>query len=157
MKLVAYLLMRTDLPSMNPGKAMAQAFHAGNQIVEYYKTISPKGERITDYFSDGRMHGADNFNTCITLGVTLQQLEYAYANAQALHATVSSLVVDPSYPFLVDREVAALIPLTTARVEVECDNEKVLMTRREVTCAWFIGDKDDPTFTGLFADLSLHP
>ena len=27
-----YILMRTDLPSLNPGKAMAQAAHAANKM-----------------------------------------------------------------------------------------------------------------------------
>ena len=31
-----YILMRTDLPSMNAGRAMAQAAHAANQFIKEY-------------------------------------------------------------------------------------------------------------------------
>src|ERR1700680_2592834 len=40
--LVVYLLMRNDLPSLNPGKAMAQAYHAGNQIVKWLEIADVK-------------------------------------------------------------------------------------------------------------------
>jgi len=31
------------------------------------------------------------------------------------------------------------------------------MVRKEITCAWFIGDRNNTDFKNLFSGLSLHP
>ena len=38
MKNILYIFMRNDLPSMNVGKAMAQASHASSQLVTNYSS-----------------------------------------------------------------------------------------------------------------------
>ena len=52
MKNILYIFMRNDLPSMNAGKAMAQASHASSQLVTNYSSkfedinISIEGEHV---------------------------------------------------------------------------------------------------------------
>jgi hypothetical protein len=154
--LAVYVLARTDLPSMNAGKAMAQVHHAGVQM------INKHGERrlVTDYVNWGISEGADNFNTTIVLGATLSQIQSvsAQANQFDTNVVVSDTVLDPSYPFFVENsEVADLIPETTATAVKRMDDGRILMTRSEVTCAWFCGDRNDVRFRGLFDGLDLHP
>lgn len=110
MDLVVYLLMRTDLPSMNPGKAMAQAYHAGNQIVKHVRTISPEGEFVTEYFRQGDRGMASDFSTTICLGVTLADMQDILNQVEVLPKRyVTGRVHDPSYPFWVDSEIATLL------------------------------------------------
>ena len=55
-------------------------------------------------------------------------------------------------------EIARLIPQDDATKIIKVmDNGKVLMVRPEVTCAWFVGDRNDTRFRSLFDGLDLHP
>jgi peptidyl-tRNA hydrolase len=102
-----YILMRTDLASMNPGKACAQATHAANQCV--YDV------RHTD---DLWLHsllvaweGDRGFGTCIVLGVTGTQMA-ELVQRMTSHGIHAKTAHDPSYP-LRDGDVTHLIPLDT--------------------------------------------
>ena len=54
MKNILYIFMRNDLPSMNVGKAMAQASHASAQLVTNY---SSKYEDIKNWAKEGKGFG----------------------------------------------------------------------------------------------------
>lgn len=153
--LAVYVLLRTDLPSMNPGKAAAQVHHAGVQMVNKHRAQA----LVRDYITQGMEQGADNFNTTIVLGATLEQIQHVSAQANQLNHNVVVLdtVTDPSYPFFVENaEVADLIPESTARAIKKMPDGRILMVREEVTCAWFVGDRNDPQFRALFDGLDLH-
>ena len=112
---ILYILMRTDLDSMNPGKAMAQASHASNQFV----ATLPKDEH--DIYNEWLQ--CNGFGTVLVLGVTEVQMRTSVAVANALDL-VSDVVHDPTYP-LRDGDSTHFIPLDT--------------------CAFVFGNKEDCT------------
>jgi len=139
---------------MNPGKALAQAQHAGTQLLKYSKHPD-----VQAYLAEGNKEGANSFSTTITLGVTIDQLLDIIGTAQENHYLAEE-VLDPSYPFWVDVEIANLI---STRTDLEDKIEKVkeegtraLLIRTEVTCGWILGSKDDVNFTSLVKNLKLH-
>ena len=102
-----YILMRTDLDSLNPGKACAQASHAANQCVY---DIRHSG----DAFLNAQLvawEGDRGFGTCIVLASDDQDMlkRVVKMNAFGIHCGVAH---DPSYPLL-DGKVLHLIPLNT--------------------------------------------
>lgn len=153
--LAVYILARTDLPSLNPGKLAAQVHHCGVQMMAQH------GGRlkVQDYVADGNAQGAVHFNTTIVLGATLTNIlaRGVAAEAAGEHVVLFNTVTDPSYPFLVENsEVADLIPEHVAKGIKQLPDGRVLMVREEVTCAWFLGDRNDPEFRALFDGLDLH-
>lgn len=153
--MTCYVLVRTDLPSLNSGKAMSQVHHAGVQMMAKY------GGRMKaqDYVADGIAQGAVYFNTTIVLGATLTDILARSAAAEAAgdHVVVFNTVTDPSYPFFVENtEIADLIPESVAKGVKQMPDGRVLMVREEVTCAWFLGCRMDPAFRALFDGLDLH-
>jgi hypothetical protein len=123
-----YILMRTDLASMNPGKAVAQGSHATNLFENVMKhgTRSDFERALFDHWKGDR-----GFGTAITLSVdgTLLQ-QKLLAAVQAGH--VCGVCHDPTYP-LRDGSVTHLIPLDT--------------------CGYVFGPKDD--LASILGDLSL--
>lgn len=102
-----YILMRTDMVSMNPGKAMAQAAHAANAFV--YSTSND------DSFVDlGAWMGSteQGFGTTITLAVSSEEaLNEAVAEAR-LHGYPAEMIHDPTYPIR-DGAVTHYVPVDT--------------------------------------------
>lgn len=147
-----YIMARTDLPSMNSGKLGAQIHHSGVQMA----VRLAKDPLFNKYLEAGRDEGADNFSTTIVLAASKDDIERVLpACASQRYTMWSGKVVDPTYPFVVDREISNLI--TGATFVEHIDERRSLFTREELTCAWFIGDREDPTFKNLFEGLSLHP
>jgi Peptidyl-tRNA hydrolase PTH2 len=155
--LASYILLRTDLPSMNPGKAAAQVHHAGIQMMAKHGTC----QLVQEYVTYGIAQGADYFNTTLVLGATLTDIvqRRQVAGAAGKDVAVYDTVTDPSYPFFVENmEVASLIPQDAAiKIVKVMENGKVLMVRPELTCAWFVGDRNDIRFRCIFDGLNLHP
>ena len=105
-----YVLMRTDLASMNPGKAVAHGAHAANQFDAAMKEVKDKG-LLAGY--DEWVKSASFFGTTITLGVNAEQLtSHVAAVVREGSSVVAGEVFDPTYP-LRDGEVTHFIPLTT--------------------------------------------
>jgi hypothetical protein len=155
--LAVYVLVRNDLPSMNPGKAMSQVHHLGVQLMAKCGTYG----LCQDYVQHGISQGADHFNTTIVLAADLDQIGQVLNNAYLMpdHEVITSTVVDPSYPFLVENEeIAGLIPETEVLQKVKVlPDGRVLMTRSVLTCAGVLGDRNNPNFRALFDGLDLHP
>jgi peptidyl-tRNA hydrolase len=126
------ILMRTDLASLNPGKAIAQGSHAAHAAVFHAK--ASKDENLHDMVKEWEHQSSDkSFGTCIVLGVKEFQMRQAVDIALELgiHA---GIVRDDTYP-LQDGETLHLIPLDT--------------------CAYIFGRKDD---TALATQgLELYP
>lgn len=99
---VLYILMRTDLDSMNPGKAMAQASHASNQFV------ANTDMNNTLY---GQWKGAKTFGTVLVLEVDEQALRYTINDCRDLPFECG-IIHDPTYP-LRDGDTTHYIPLDT--------------------------------------------
>ena len=96
-----YILMRTDLDSLTPGKAMAQAAHAANQFQTYTK-FSVKD---TPWFDGG-------FGTTIVLGVTTEKEMIEITQAAVEDGFEGGVITDSSYPIR-DGSVTHHLPLMT--------------------------------------------
>lgn len=155
---VLYIIMRTDMESMNPGKGMAQAAHAANAAVEaiknlilwYTNPIDPalltpyekanpnhiNIDKLMSQFTRWEQSTAQGFGTCVVLGATLEQLKHAINDAQEA-GLVAELVRDPSYP-LMDGDVLHLLDI--------------------VTCGYiFVGDRRNTDMDVITGSLRLHP
>lgn len=155
--LAVYILARTDLPSLNSGKLAAQVHHAGVQMMAKFS----KSKMVKNYINLGVADGADYFNTTIVLGAELDDIIQRTRMAKFLGDSIVEfdIVTDPSYPFFVENiEIANLIPQTsTTKIIKPMADNRVLMVRKEITCAWFIGDRSNSDFVNLFTELQLHP
>jgi len=151
-----YVLVRNDLPSLNPGKAMSQCHHAGVQMVSKHFN----NQLVNDYLADGKPNGADSFNTTLVMAANYNQIVDTINKASQWSSDTIDygMVVDPSYPFVVDEEISRLIPQTnTTKIVKVLDNGKVLMVREELTCAWVLIDRNYVSARSLFDGLNLHP
>lgn len=155
--LVVYVLVRTDLPSLNPGKAMSQVHHAGVQMM----SCGGDHELVKNYIAQGMSQGADHFNTTLVLGDSLDGINdrIMVARSRGDGVALCNTVIDPSYPYWVESlEIANLIPQDeSTKIIKTMPHGHVLMVRKEVTCAWFLGDRNDPRFRSIFEGLDLHP
>jgi peptidyl-tRNA hydrolase len=114
-----YILMRNDLASMNPGKAVAQGSHAANQMI-YEATIAtdpmavalngPAANGLADLVQEWST-AARGFGTCIVLGVNEAEMRATVeaAKAAGIHAGITH---DPSYPVR-DGDSFYTVPLDT--------------------------------------------
>lgn len=114
-----YILMRDDIGSMNPGKAVAQGTHAANQMVfeamiatdPLAQVLEPKRATVLAQMVATWTREARGFGTCIVLGANEKQMRASVASAIAarLHAGITH---DPSYPVR-DGETFYTIPMDT--------------------------------------------
>jgi peptidyl-tRNA hydrolase len=146
---VLYILMRTDLPSMNAGKAMAQASHASNAFVKMAEgDPHPERASLTKAWAEETKQG---FGTVLVLGCNGEQMKRIVADART-NILIAGLVLDPTYPYRVSGEIANIID-----PENVYDNTKeVTLVRAEHTCGFVFGDKDGLAGS-VVAELRLHP
>lgn len=155
----AYCLVRTDLPSLGAGKAIAHAMHAGNQltwreIVEPLQRGKTPSQEVVDWHKM-----AKGFGTTIALG-DKNQLDLATVQAVIAAAKklgfVADVVVDPTYPYLVDYELAKLIDEKVHTMPpVSGPPGFKVCFREEVTTAYLLGDKD--ALRVLLRSFGLYP
>jgi len=107
--LMLYILMRTDLDSLNPGKAMAQASHAFGALRH---SILSKPLRQKDYAA-WQAQTPQGFGTTVVLGGKeggiQRELDRIHRDKVPL---VAGWVHDPTYP-VKDGDVTHLVPLNT--------------------------------------------
>lgn len=97
-----YIILRSDLASMTPGKAAAQAAHAANHLVHNF---------ASDHWGvDWWLQEADGFGTTITLDGDEQDCITTVMRFKGTHAC--DVIVDPSYP-IEDGGVTHKIELVT--------------------------------------------
>lgn len=143
--LYAYCLVRTDLPSLGSGKAIAHAMHAGNQMTwrEVVMPMSKGEEPNADVMEWHRSAGG--FGTTIALG-DKNQLDFKTINAVVDAALklgfVAGKVVDPTYPYLVDKEVVPFMDQSVHTMPpVSGPPGTMVCFRQEMTTAYVFGDK----------------
>lgn len=154
--LAVYVLARTDLPSMNPGKLAAQVQHSGVQMMSKFADHP----MVKQYIADGLAQGADHFNTTIVLGATMAQLRGVRSTYGWDYVfPVKGSIVDPSYPFFVEnQEIADLVSANGQSTIIKTiDDGRVLMTRQETTCIWCLVDRNMPEVSELLGHLKLYP
>lgn len=113
-----YVIMRTDLESMNPGKAMAQAAHAGSKL----GTAAERGElapAVSVMYKEWQDQ-ANGFGTTITLAATngvadFDQIYQLLREDPDYDDFYAVKVHDPTYP-VADGAVVHLLPLDTCMV-----------------------------------------
>lgn len=129
---VLYIIMRNDLRSLNPGKAMAQASHAYGALKARVRSAIGMQTRYLAWMNQTDQE----FGTTIVLTGTEGEIDDAlswaerWAGGKVLHGWV----FDPTYP-LRDGGVTHLIPLST--------------------CAFVFGNKED--CEDVIGHLDLHP
>lgn len=138
---VLYILMRTDMASMNPGKAMAQASHATScfhrlmenttEMVMAKNGGHPKG--IAADYMEWLAEAAYNFGTVLTLAVTEAEMREVIMYADQFEMP-NGVVTDPTYP-LRDGAVTHYLAVDT--------------------CAWIFAEKEDAQ--NVLGWLQLHP
>jgi hypothetical protein len=140
--LYLYLLVRTDMPSMKFGKGVAQGAHAANQFTDEH-IIQPlmDGKDVHRDVAEWRTH-AKGFGTTITLDVaSLKDMEAVVEAANDLGFR-AGLTTDPTYPYIVDKEIFPLIPEHIHKQEpVFLPGVGYLCFREEITTAYVFGDK----------------
>lgn len=102
---VLHLLMRTDLSSMNPGKACAQAHHAATQMAEQVRHME-----VTLLY-DEWIAQTGFYGTVLTFGTDEDTLRRLVAVAH-LQGMCCGRIIDPSYP-LRDGQVTHALTLVT--------------------------------------------
>ena len=106
--LTLYILMRTDLKSMNPGKAMAQACHAYGALKAAIRDKLFRQNAYVEWMDQT----PQEFGTTIVLGGTKTEIDFALRLCKLDRNLIHGWVHDPAYP-LMDGEVLHLIPLDT--------------------------------------------
>ena len=100
--------MRTDMDSLNPGKAMAQASHASNAFVYRWG----KEKAVKEWQGETQQ----GFGTVLVLGVTGDELysvvEKVNEDLRFKEDVYSDIIHDPTYP-VQDGEVVHHIPVDT--------------------------------------------
>lgn len=99
---VLYILMRTDMDSMNPGKGMAQAAHAANQFAHFASGLG----------FDAWVDQGGTFGTTIVLAVASERDLKKRVKAATDHGFEAGIVHDSTYPVR-DGDVTHLIPVDT--------------------------------------------
>ncbi len=135
-----YILMRTDMASMNNGKADAHSGHAASSFAYFYYMMnrelrggSPE-HRDTDAMDLWHQCTSQGFGTKLSMSVDEFAMNKIVENAVKL-GFAAEVVHDPEYPLL-DGATLHLIPCNT--------------------CAWvFVPDKDDPIAKMLLGGLTL--
>lgn len=143
--LYAYCLVRTDLPSLGAGKAIAHAMHAGNQMTWREVVVPMLNDETPNEDVMSWHNSAGGFGTTIALGdknqLDIKTMTAVVETAKKL-GFVADLVVDPTYPYLVDKEVVPFMDQTTHTMQpVPGPNGTMVCFRKEVTTAYVFGDK----------------
>ncbi len=144
-ELYAYCLVRTDLPSLGAGKAIAHAMHAGNKMTWDLCVAPMRADKAVDPdLVEWHNQGA-GFGTTIALG---KGNELPLATMQAVVDAVNNMggkadvVTDPTYPYLVDKEIFQLMDETVHTMPAVYGPPGFMVCfRKEVTTAYVFGDK----------------
>lgn len=142
-RLHAYLLMRTDMPSLGAVKSRIQAMHAGNAMThELY--VGPLKARREPHPDVAAWHdqGA-GFGTAVAIGargeLTLEILQAAVAEAGRL-GIMAGLVVDGEYPYVVSDEIHRRLDPSVHTRPAERTAKGWRCFCRETTAGWMLGD-----------------
>tara|TARA_S200000501_G_C20769652_1_gene719978 strand:- start:807 stop:1214 length:408 start_codon:yes stop_codon:yes gene_type:complete len=132
---VLYILMRTDMDSMNPGKAMAQASHASNAFVS---NAEPGYNVDEELFNAWQQSTPQGFGTVLVIEVNEDQMRTAVEVAESFGVDTfpCDIIHDPTYP-LQDGDTTHFIPVDT--------------------CGYIFGDKDDTVLQSIVRNFELHP
>jgi peptidyl-tRNA hydrolase len=116
MKPILFILMRSDLESMNPGKAMAQAAHAATAFERKIHGImrdDDEDSNIENLYNEWRNSTSQGFGTKVVLdAIDEAGISGILFDAMYNKVPVHDTILDPTYP-LRDGKVTHYIPLVT--------------------------------------------
>ena len=151
--LALYVFVRTDLQSMAPGKAQAHSGHAANHFVYNHYINSKDVERKADI--ESWMKQANGFGTQINLKGAWQEVMQSVDEADT-DGFVTGIVIDPTYPYIVNSEIRHLIaPATHTLQTVEMSDGNYICFRRDATAAYVFGYKE--ALQPYLSRFPLHP
>jgi len=130
-----YIIMRTDMASMNAGKAMAHAAHAANDFedrIQKYIKKHDEDEWLVNRYLDWKEDRS--FGTTLVFGG--KENDIMTVTGSHFEDGMSGLVIDPTYPIR-DGEIVHHISI--------------------MTCGWVFCDEDEWKSNPNAASLSLHP
>lgn len=142
--LYAYVMVRTDLPSLGRGKGYAHSMHAGNHMT-WQLAVEPlmRGDAVNEAVVEWHRQGG-GFGTTAALG-TRGQIDLATLEAVTRGARVlgygADVIVDESYPYEVDAEIYALIDPSVHTRPADRTATGYRCYRREITTGWVFGEK----------------
>ena len=131
---ILYILMRTDMTSLNAGKAMAQASHATNAFIQEVERVDDvEIKELVEIWSTQTWQG---FGTVLVLGCNETEMneavDYSRRDSHKIVTFLEGVVHDPTYPVR-DGEMTHYVPVDT--------------------CAFIFGDKNEIDFLD---GLDLH-
>jgi len=173
---VLYLIMRNDLPSMNPGKLAAQAAHVAQAFTMHINNTCqsnyPPIEHIEGSLGDLYVKWlADRaFGTTITLGANIDFIDEMIFNSSKSNQWLMNTVNDPTYPMSIPYEAGKALkhygwvedcvdPKESLHDFIHVDDEnKTAVFLRDCTVGGYVfGDKDSPDIQTFLKDLKLYP
>jgi hypothetical protein len=153
---VLYVIVRTDMVSMTPGKAQAHSGHAANAFMQanyifpltHHQEIHPLVEAWMASTPQG-------FGTQINLKAPWAAACAAGEKVIAA-GNVAMQVADPTYPYEVNEEIVGLIHGDKhTDTPVRLANGNWLCFRHEVTAIYFFGLKSE--LSPVLGEFPLHP
>lgn len=173
-----YLVMRGDIPSMNPGKLAAQAAHGASMFHEVARDVKENFHDMTtgqigaDHWYLGYenwVKSAKNFGTTIVLTATKREIldlreefEVDVLDGKLKDNLTYDRIIDPSYPFTMPKEIFEYINDGMAEVSqtlfqnvTYLENGSVFATRPEMSGFWVFGSKDE--LQPYLGHLKLYP
>jgi peptidyl-tRNA hydrolase len=103
---VLYLIMRNDMPSMNPGKLAAQAAHLSTSFTFKMLDRVHGNSRLFQLFTKWTKSTKQNFGTKICLGASYKQIMALNFKDVVGTDYVADTINDPEYPEIISLEVA---------------------------------------------------
>jgi len=155
-----YILVRTNLPSLNSGKGMAQVAHAANAFINrwkyQYEKIFPDSQYLK-LISKWESESGNGFGT--TIVTSIPNKEVLLSKIHSLPSNIpGGIVTDDTYPYVTNMEMLQLISSKHhTQAPVFKQNGQVVCFRREITCGYIFIDKNLPEQLRFVSDLSLHP
>lgn len=164
---VLYLIMRNDIPSMNPGKLAAQAAHVANAFEFEFNKSSQAKKHLGKLYKEWKNQTKQGFGTTICLGANEDQFLFQGRNLRNdynyLNGSFSGEVYDPTYPCEIPLEVAKYLDQFEMNNKYTFMNQIVLkegsaiFLRNELVGMYVFGDKDNEEVKFLTEDLELYP
>lgn len=154
---ILYVFVRSDMQSMTPGKAQAHSGHAANAFINqhYIKRLN-KGDGINPMVLNWMSATPFGFGTQINLKADWDDVLTLVKDIDRSTVGVAEIIVDPTYPYIIDAEIMPLIDANRHTVDpIDIGNGKFACHRREATAAYVFGYKND--LKQYVGDYPLHP
>jgi len=147
--LALYILMRNDLASMNAGRCMAQASHAANAFIHMFG----KNRDVKEW----QNQTTQGFGTAIVLSADELQIKLVDRKLTESGFFIKDYLIDPEYSYIVQDEFINLISKDKHVLDpVSKSDGTWIAWRREMTCYYAFGDRNNPMFKEQFSGLELY-